>query len=118
MTDCDNCPRHSGIEARIDSLCNKLTLITEGQEKALIMATRDMDRRLEDMNQFRAQLTNQANTFATRIELKAEAEKLDLKLAPLLSMSTYREGSMKWTDHILTVLIAAAVMLVFKLLHV
>jgi lipid II:glycine glycyltransferase (peptidoglycan interpeptide bridge formation enzyme) len=118
MTEFHHCPNHSGIEARIDSLCTKLTLITEGQEKALIMATRDMDRRLEDMNQFRAQLTHQANTFATRIELKAEAEKLDLKLAPLLSQQNFREGSMKWTDHILTVIIAAAVMLVFKLLHV
>jgi hypothetical protein len=125
MTEFHTCAHHSGIEAELKKLC---LLIEERKELAnirinqireeVVLARTDMERRLDDMNEFRSQLTNQASTFATRHELKAEAEKLDLKLAPLLSQQNFREGSMKWTDHILTVIIAAAVMLVFKLLHV
>jgi len=37
----------------------------EAQEKALVAAKSDMERRLEAMNEFRAQLEKQATTFLT-----------------------------------------------------
>ena len=122
------CPFHSGIEARveahykevdlqIESICHKMderkeqvNIKFDAINKEITLAKEDMERRLAEMNQFRAQLTSQAATFATRHELKIEAEKLDLKLGPLLNSVTYRAGSKHWSDHIITVLIAAAIM--------
>ena len=124
------CPFHSGLEVKIEANKNEVDLritavclkMDERKEqvnikfdalnKEIVMAKEDMDRRLGEMNQFRSQLSNQAATFATRHELKTEAEKLDLKLNPLLSLVNFRAGSKHWSDHIITVLIAMAVMLV------
>ncbi|MBV6343791.1 hypothetical protein, partial [Candidatus Magnetobacterium casense] len=90
MTDC---PHHSGIETALKAICQKMDIRFDAQDKALEKATQEMDRRLEGMNEFRRQLDMQAGTFATRTELKAEADKLELRLAPLLRMGAIREGS-------------------------
>jgi len=122
------CPFHSGLEAKIEANKNEVDLritavclkMDERKEqvnikfdalnKEIVLAKEDMDRRLGEMNQFRSQLSNQAATFATGHELKTEAEKLDLKLSPLLNSVNYRAGSTHWSNHIITVLIALAVM--------
>jgi hypothetical protein len=123
------CPFHSGIDAKIEAhykevdlqitaVCLKMderkeqvNIKFDAINKEITLAKEDMERRLSEMNQFRAQLSAQAGTFATRHELKVEAEKLDLKLGPLLNQANFRSGSKHWSDHILTVLIATAVML-------
>lgn len=112
-----DCPFHSGIETALKAICSKMDLRFEAQDKALEQATRDMDRRLAGMDEFRRQLDAQANTFATRMELKAEADKLDLKLSPLLRMGAIREGASRWSDYLIMALISGAIVLLFKLLH-
>lgn len=126
MADCATCPHHSEILSAVKVLETKFEAQKEllnarflANEHNKMLAKEDMERRLEDMNEFRSQLSTQANTFATRPELKAEAEKLDLKLAPLLRQASMHEGASHWSNHIITVMIAAAVMLfihfVFKI---
>ena len=118
MVDCTTCPDHVDVIAELKVLKVKVDANREisdvkfaSNEKDKQFAKEDMERRLLDMNQFRTQLSNQANTFATRAELKTEAEKLDLKLAPLITNSSFRLGSTHWSNYILAALITAAIML-------
>ena len=113
----NDCPFHSGVEAELRAVCQKMNLLFEAQNKALEEATRNMDRRLEGMNEFRRQLDNQAGTFATRVELKAEVDKLELKLTPLVRMGAIREGSSRWSDYLIMAGISATIVLLTKLLH-
>ena len=126
MADCATCPHHSEILSAVKVLETKFEAQKEllnarflANEHDKMLAKEDMERRLEDMNEFRSQLSTQAATFATRAELKTEAEKLDLKLAPLITNSSFRSGSTHWSNYILAALITAAVMLfvhfVFKI---
>ena len=124
MTDCATCTHHSGIEAELRKLCllmeerKELVNVQLRQiEQGVMLAKEEMDRRLEEMNQFRAQLTSQAGTFATRVELKSEAEKLDLKLVPLVRASLTREGASRWSDYLIMALISGAIVLLAKLIH-
>ena len=119
-----DCPHHSGIEAELRKLCllieerKELMNVRINQvEKDVVLAKQEMDRRLEEMNQFRAQLTTQAGTFATRGELKGEAEKLDLKLVPLVRASLTREGSSRWSEYLVIALISGAIVALAKLIH-
>jgi len=119
----DVCPRHSGIEAELHKIC---ALLDERQIQAdlrfqfisesINLAKGDMERRLEEMNRMRHQLTEQAGTFATRGELKTEAEKLDLKLAPLLRYGAIQEGSTRWTDYLIMAIISTVIVAVSRLL--
>jgi hypothetical protein len=124
MTDCGTCPHHSGIEAELRKLCllmeerkELLNVQLRQIDHSVTLAKQDMERRLEEMNQFRAQLTTQAGTFATRNELKTEAEKLDLKLVPLLKSSLTREGANQWSTYLIMALISGAIVLLAKLIH-
>jgi hypothetical protein len=124
MADCATCPHHSGLEADIKKVCalleerKELMNVRINQvEKDVVLAKQEMDRRLEEMNQFRAQLTTQAGTFATRGELKGEAEKLDLKLVPLVKASLTREGANRWSDYLIMALISGAIVALAKLIH-
>ena len=142
MADCATCPKQEWIEAELKSLSalinekeshvggevKKLCLLLEERKdlmnvrfnqmkEEVVLARSDMERRLEGMNEFRAQLTNQATLFATRAELKTEAEKLDLKLVPLLKSSLTREGSSRVIDYLVMAIIAGAIALLFRLIH-
>ena len=120
----DTCPHHSGVEAELKKLCmlmeerKELVNVQIRQvEHSVVLAKVEMDRRLESMNEFRTQLTNQANLFATRAELRSEAEKLDLKLGPLVRASLTREGSSRWSDYLIMALISGAIVALAKLIH-
>ena len=116
MAECEACSGLRVLEARVEAHREIVDVKLAANDRDKQFAKEDMERRLKDMNEFRAQLTQQANMFATRAELKGEAEKLDLKLAPLLSASAVRQGATRWSDHIITVLIAAAVAFLFMIL--
>jgi hypothetical protein len=142
MTDCETCPHHSGIEAELKAIVElineketrvggevkKLCLLLEERKELtnvrinqmkeeVVLARADMERRLEGMNEFRAQLTSQATLFATRAELKTEAEKLDLKLVPLVKASLTSEGASRWSDYLIMALISGAIVALAKLIH-
>lgn len=108
---------HSGIEAKIDALCKKIDLRFDANEKAIDLARRDMERRLEGMNEFREQLTNQATTFLSRTEAQLQIEKLITRIVLLEKALNYREGTHHWSDYIITAIIAGSIILLTKLLH-
>ena len=132
------CHYHSGIEERCTALCRKLDerekqfqYQMHAHGEALKVAREELDRRLEAMNEFRAQLTSQAATFAPVKEVDLKIEKLEEKsqltvrnaeekfrlvMQPLLDkVALYErnwlkeEGSIAWKNHIVTVLLALAI---------
>lgn len=114
----DACHQHSGILAQLDALCKKMDIRFEAQDKALNTATKEMDRRLEAMNEFRKQLDIQADAFATKIEVRSEVNKINIKLDAMLRREALQEGSSRWSDYLIMVGIASAIALLSKLLHV
>jgi hypothetical protein len=107
----DTCPHHSGIEAELRGICAKMELRFKGLDKEIDTAKREMDRRLEGMNEFRAQLDRQAKDFIGRTEMKLEIERLVTRIVSLEKAVNYGQGSKYWSNHILTVFITAVVML-------
>ena len=124
----ETCPHHSGIVAQFNAICTKLELIEKSIEKQLLLhekqvevTAKDLERRLEAMNEIRSQLNRQADTFITKIEVNLLFEKLDLNTTTMarnnreridLLEKMYAEGrgGKKWEDHIITVLIGLAVL--------
>ena len=124
----ETCPHHSGIVAQFNAICTKLELIEKHIQQQIVMAKEqvelakaDMDRRLETMNEFRTQLSQQAATFVSKTEVGLQFEKLENHVDVLarsnrdridLLEKVYIEKSAgkRWTDHIVTVLIGMAVL--------
>ena len=115
----DPCLHHSGLIAQLESICSKLVLIEKNIQKQFEMTDRqvenakvDLERRLESMNEFRNQLREQAATFAPKREVELMLSEIKARLGIIEKQGFTGEGSGKWRDHIVTVLIAAAVMLI------
>lgn len=117
------CIYHSGVEAKIDALCKKLDLRLEGMQEAVSLAKDEMERILEGMNEFRAQLSMQAGTFIPRNEVQLMIDKMqthfDLlaqhnrdRIDALDKNYSEREGAKRWSDHIITALIAMAIFII------
>ena len=116
MGDENKCLLHSGFEARISSLCRKIeekenltSVKLEAMEKALQVAYREMERRIEGMNEFRAQLSSQGSTFFTKNEHELFKTSIEFRITAIEKTLFYKEGAGKWTSHIITVLIALAI---------
>ena len=125
----ETCPHHSGIVAQFNAICTKLELIEKSiakqlelHEKQVITTAKDLERRLESMNEIRAQLNRQADTFITKTEVTLLFEKLDLnantmargnreRIDMLEKMYAEGRGGKKWEDHLITVLIGMAVLI-------
>ena len=60
------CALRDYVDARFRSLEDAIQLRAETHERALEIAHRGMEKRLEGMNEFRAQLEKQAGTFVDR----------------------------------------------------
>jgi len=58
-------------------------------EQARILAVKDMERRLEGMNEFRKQLDKQADTFVTKAELCATEERINGEIKLLRTKNDY-----------------------------
>ena len=69
------------------------------------VANKVMDRRLEGMNEFREQLTQQANTFMPRFEFNVQHEKVVDDIKRIDATASEVAGGRKWTDYIITVII-------------
>ena len=113
----NTCPHHSGIESELKALCAKMNIRFESNEKQIELAKQEMERRLEGMNEFRAQLSNQAGTFLSRTEAQLQLEKLITRIVLLEKSVNFREGSRHWSDYILTAVIAGAIVVISKLMH-
>ena len=102
---CEKCPAHSGLVVRID-----------GVEKSIEVARAELERRLEAMNEFRAQLDKQSRNFITKVEVDLMLSVINGKLENLSCSSAERAGASKWSDHIITALIGAAVVVLVYLI--
>lgn len=126
----DTCRQHSGLVSDIRTLYRLLDerrtqtdLKLSAIDKETKVAKVEMERRLEGMNEFRAQLEKQTNTFITRNELSLILDKRDAKIGmleskidPLQIYTAKDSGEKKWTDYFITTIIAAAVFVVLHFL--
>jgi hypothetical protein len=96
----------------VEAIQKEIELRFSSLEKAIASTKRDLDIRLEAMNEFRAQLDRQAHTFVPRTEIDLANNALEKKVDLLVERSAEQRGSTKWVDHIITVLIGLAVVLV------
>lgn len=115
------CASHGRFEERFERLCSKidslekiLNIHLEGQRNALDLARKDMERRLEAMDEFRSQLSQQAGTFATVKEVRLEIEKMETKIKPFLDRELVSEGGHKWITYLITSIIAIVTVIVFN----
>ena len=117
MSDCTSCPHHSGVIAEQRAICNKLDLRFDASDRAIASARQDMERRMGEMNEFRGQLSAQANTFISRTELRLEMEKVITRILLLEKSMNFREGSRHWSEYLLMAGISGAIVLLAKMLH-
>ena len=123
MDDFKPCLAHSGIVKSLESLCIKIEekqihadLKIQSILDSVQVAKHEMDRRLEGMNEFRSQLASQASTFANRREMELIIEKFEARIKPLEELRFISQGSHKASEYIVTVIIAAIVAAVSKLI--
>jgi hypothetical protein len=76
------------IEKEIQHIEDKYSIILSKNADALQEAKKEMERRLEGMNEFRAQLEKQTKTFISRDEFSA-TEKLILQKVENISKLVY-----------------------------
>jgi len=94
------------IEKEVQSLWDKSVIIQKKNSKALKEAKKTLNRRLEGMNEIRKHLTDQANTFVTKDELRL-VEKDIKNLSRLVNM-----GLGIWI--VLQLILSAVLILIFK----
>ena len=68
------------FDSKFEELEARIVLMNDANSKALEVADKDLQRRLEGMNEFRAQLTTQAANFITRDLHDRELELIKAKL--------------------------------------
>ena len=64
------CPEHSGVCRKVEAIVRELDLRFSNLEKTTTSTKKDLETRLETMNEFRAQLDKQAKTFAPKSEIE------------------------------------------------
>jgi chlorite dismutase len=131
------CLHHSGTERAIKAICDKLderekyvnmrflelekhdSLQKREHEKQIANAREDMERRLDSMNEFRAQLEKQAGSFLTRVEYETKHDLIVNRIsASMDSINGIRNelreklGERKWLTAIISVFISAIVFLI------
>jgi hypothetical protein len=111
MDDKECCSEHSGMCRSIKAEQEKADIRFQMIEGNIKIAKDEMDRRLEGMNEFRAQLDKQAQTFMPRSEIEllinTNAERtrsIEIEMGKI-------GGSSRWSDHIVQVLIGAAMVI-------
>jgi hypothetical protein len=81
-------------------------------DKNIVLAREQMESRLEGMNEIREQLTQQAKTFVSTDKFENLGNHVN-RIDKTISLS---QGSSKWSDHIITVLIGLAVIVIVYLM--
>ena len=101
--------------ARIADLEKRLATELVFNTKATDLAKIDMDRRLEGMNQFRAQLEKQAATFLTRDRFDGEHKILSDRINDIIQWKSSQEGKQSRAN-IISIL-ALIVTIIFSFAH-
>ncbi|MBU2346569.1 MAG: hypothetical protein KJ888_20455 [Gammaproteobacteria bacterium] len=95
------------LAERLEGFKSQTLLHFELLEREVRIAKEELNRRLESMNEFRAQLDKQARDFVTKADLSTVIFRVNL----LEKESDRGAGATKWSDHIITVLIGIGVMI-------
>jgi len=144
-SDTEFCSEHSGIcvkwenvRQRIDDKFESVNVRFDFLEKANLLAKDNLDKeislartvvdgKMHTLNQVREQLSEQGNTFAKATEVKLMVTKLEdrifsqekavqEKFTALGNISSERRGSSRWSEHIVTVILASGMMLLIHYL--
>lgn len=118
-----SCLHHLAVENKIDALCKKMDIHITAINENIKLAKEEMERRLEGMNEFRAQLATQTSTFISRKEVELIIDKMQAHFDLLAGHNRDRidtldrnvgecTGAKRWSDHIITVLIAMATFII------
>jgi len=101
--------RITRLEILVDSMRELCHEKMKSQSTALNLARDSMDKRLEGMNEFRAQLKEQAGHFITRIEHDALIFKYDEEIKQLNKAKDILEGkASQWSVNVAQIMAAAS----------
>lgn len=106
------CGEHSGICQLIEAIRKELDLRFDALDKLIASTRKDLDQRLEGMNHLQTKLDNLGKSIVPRSEIDLARDKLEDKIDLLVRRSATSEGSSRWIDHIITVLIGLAIILI------
>jgi len=116
MDDYEKCTGYVSLCKSFNALEREIELRFNSLEKNMASTRKDLDVRLQSMNEFRAQLDRQSNTFVARAEIDMAHHRLDEKIQGinenyrrLANKSSEQTGSAKWSDYIITAIIAGIV---------
>jgi len=104
-------PLKDYIEARLNEIDKRFGCLEKNNKEALVLAKEDISRRLESMNQFRAQLSSQAATFLTRERFEVEHKFLMDKIDVLNVWKAQQEGKQSRSNLISVVAIVISALL-------
>lgn len=98
------------VDREIKHLSDKITIENSKNQEALKDARVEMNRRLEGMNEFRTQLSNQAKTFIGRDEFSATEKLINQKIESMQKLLYIGLGIFL----VIQVVFATAISLIFK----
>ena len=109
----------AALKEQVKANCTKIELVERMIQKEFLATDRaietakiELNRRLEGMNEFRAQLSKQATEFVGRTEITLLIKNLENEIRALGEIAAEKKGSSRWVDHIVTVTIAIGVVLI------
>jgi len=105
------CGHHSGLVKELKALRMLMDEREKQGREALKIAREDMERRLESMNEFRAQLEKQTKEFKGITECRLEMDPVRRDVKDIRRIIDTQSGARKWSDHIVTVIIGLIVLL-------
>jgi len=112
---CKLSDRIASLSEKMDEREKQVNIQIKAIERSTSLAKLEMDRRLEGMNELRAQLDRQAGTFATIDKVEDLRTYVMNKIDTLRDISSIRTGSGKWTDYLIMALISAIIFGAFTL---
>jgi hypothetical protein len=107
--------REKHCRERLEDTRKLFILQSDSMEKAIAAAKSDMERRLEGMNQFRAQLERQADSFLDRGYYDVQHRALLDKIEALIDWRNRQEG--KAMSNNLMSIVAILISVIFGILH-
>ena len=116
MPDGNLCSEHSGLLKDIKAIRREMNINFKLHNRGIESAKLELDRRLEAMNEFRAQLDKQAQEFMTRTEIELLALGLRKDVESNRGILDQLTGAKKWSDHIIMALIGLGVIFVVWLI--
>jgi len=112
--------RVAQLESRLDSLSLEITRrakahneIHEHQQVAIDTAKSDVDRRLHDMNNIRAQLMTQSNTFVSRETSEVWRSAYDTRVRALENRNANLDGKL-WAGGALVIIVVTLISGAFR----